>query len=1256
MVAQGFVMVSWLGNRFRRGTGQLFIGFGEASIVVKRENSSLADGDGIAAHPLDPACIPLLEQLEDDAIAVSETDCWTIPWPCLYSALSRPEYSDVTNILGIPRRDEIAPILESSQSLADADFTIRITGWRDKEGRRLTDLKRQGGLVTYQGQTALLSYESWDLTRRVVEFAKRSAQDRNPDFHRQAWGEIRKRAMDAKAGLDAFLFGTVVLTPEKLDLKLRRSDIGGAKLVEVEPQFQEAPKGWIDQFDRLSSVPKRYDIPTDSGIVQVVITPAVRTVLQEIKQFPGRRVVGARAEAFLSNPFSALGDDAVKVLDPDQIEEAKAAAGIAFDHFIAKIERDPTGAPTCVSLVIESLIAGNPRSEIRDFASAEELSSFIGQARSRIAGGMQVFAWKGYEFELLGDTALQLDNLQQALDELQKPRWLVDHSSVYDLSNYYRRIEGIGVDKPYHSPFIAKKVEGEGWIPDNVVPLIAWTPDGANEPIAVPFTKELAERIGNQIEKARHDENAEIELKELGGSIKIADAEALLATFANVSSEIAAKSFDPDKAAKRDEKSGPKKVLLLRSNILTIDYEEVRRDLMQDAIVEPRLPRALKGSIELKQHQMDGLAWLQYRLSKAPDLCRGVILADDMGLGKTLQLLALALDALDRDSFLDPVLIVAPVALLENWKDELVKFFDVEPSILLMAYGSELARIRVPRERVDLKLQEEGLVKFLKPGWVGRSRIVLTTYETLRDLEFSFATQQWSIMVCDEAQKIKNPNALVTRAAKKQSAKFRIACTGTPVENSLADLWCLFDFVQPGLLGALNDFGQTYRRPIEAQTGEERQRIEELRAKVEPQILRRLKRDVARDLKLKVVDEGCRRLPISVHQRTLYSQAIDRFQNRSIDADGNPFRNHLTLLQYLRLVCTDPRKYGLNEFQAEPIKHYRAKSPKLDWLLRSLASIQKRKEKAIIFCEFRVIQRLLRHYIEEEFGLTADIINGDTTAAASHIASRQKRIKFFQEKTGFGVIILSPVAVGFGLNIQAANHVIHFTRTWNPAKEDQATDRAYRIGQEKDVYVYYPTIHADDFTTFEVQLDRLLTAKRSLADDMLNGAGDINPHDFDLNNLSPGDTRLHSDTSLTIDDVASMRPDYFECLIASLWQRRGFGYVYRTPASFDDGVDVVAIGSAGELVQCKSSTVPESRLGWDAIKDVVAGEASYRCRHPGVNFIRVCVTNSYFNDNAKRHAELNKVQLIDRDGLRTLLKEHPTSLLDVERLLFPTWQ
>src|SRR5690606_26932831 len=204
------------------------------------------------------------------------------------------------------------------------------------------------------------------------------------------------------------------------------------------------------------------------------------------------------------------------------------------------------------------------------------------------------------------------------------------------------------------------------------------------------------------------------------------------------------------------------------------------------------------------------------------------------------------------------------------------------------------------------------------------------------------------------------------------------------------------------------------------------------------------------------------------------------------------------------------------------------------------------------------------HYIEEQFNISPPIINGDTSATAGHADSRQRQIKKFQEAAGFGAIILSPVAVGFGVNIQAANHVIHYTRTWNPAKEDQATDRAYRIGQEKDVYVYCPVVSADDFKTFDVRLDELLEFKRDLAEDMLNGSGDIGAGDFDIGEVAPPESPKPMSRELSFDDVLSMQPRFFEAYVAVLWCRQGFPSVALTPAAGDGGVDVVAIrGSEG---------------------------------------------------------------------------------------------
>jgi superfamily II DNA or RNA helicase len=572
---------------------------------------------------------------------------------------------------------------------------------------------------------------------------------------------------------------------------------------------------------------------------------------------------------------------------------------------------------------------------------------------------------------------------------------------------------------------------------------------------------------------------------------------------------------------------------------------------------------------------------------------------------------------------------------------------------ILTAYGDSLSPLRVPRAQIETRLlEEDGLIKFLKPNWTGGAKVVLTTYETLRDLEFSFATQHWSLMICDEAQRIKNPAAMVTRSVKKQNVSFKIACSGTPVENTLADMWSLFDYVQPGLLGALNDFGRRYRKPIEAKTEEEQARVEELRTRIAPQILRRMKSEVAKNLPNKIIDQGCRRLPISAAQRNLYAKAIDNFKHRNANPAVSMFKHHFGLLHHLRLVCTDPRPHGLTVFKPEPIDQYRRKAPKLNWLLEQLLLIKRKGEKAIVFCEFTEIQRLLKHYVAEALGYSSDIINGQTSASASHVASRQKRIKAFQEAPGFGVLILSPVAVGFGVNIQAANHVIHYMRTWNPAKEDQATDRAYRIGQQKDVFVYYPSVYADDFVTFDVKLDQLLTYKRALAEDMLNGSGDVRPVDFNIADVVPESDAEALDERVTLDTALRMDGHMFEALSCVLWTRRGFR-CYLTPKSHDNGVDVVALGNdTGELIQAKSSGVEGKSLGWDAIKEVVGGTAFYQRIYPTISFSRVCITNQFFNGHAKENAALNLVDLLDQDHLSDMLDQHKVMLLEVERVRY----
>lgn len=372
-------------------------------------------------------------------------------------------------------------------------------------------------------------------------------------------------------------------------------------------------------------------------------------------------------------------------------------------------------------------------------------------------------------------------------------------------------------------------------------------------------------------------------------------------------------------------------------------------------------------------------------------------------------------------------------------------------------------------------------------------KIVLTTYETLRDQEFSLARKKWSIMICDEAQKIKNPAALITQAAKAIPARFKVACTGTPVENTLIDLWSLFDFIQPGYLGALNDFGKNFQRPIESSDSRDEAALMELKALIEPQTLRRTKQDVAKDLPHKFEDEDSKKLLMSPLQRGLYVSAISEYQKKKELHDSLGSKNNaiLSLLHKLKMLCAHP-------YSIHSVLELKDNSPKMRWLLHKLGKIKGSNsgDKVIIFTELREIQREVQHAIDIEFGFKPTIINGDTSTSSQSAMSRQRLIDRFQQEDGFSVIILSTVAVGFGVNVQAANHVIHFTRCWNPAKEDQATDRAYRIGQEKDVYVYYPTLRDTLMPTFESTLDNLLSKRRALARDMLHASTDVKLADF----------------------------------------------------------------------------------------------------------------------------------------------------------------
>ena len=1034
-----------------------------------------------------------LAQLHSAGIGTPLETEYLLSWDEVYAVLRDPDLSDFRDALSFPADATARPRLISRGGLIDPEFIVLLDGWVDPHGKPCAPApKLVGSVLESDGAATLLPEAVHALLDELKQFHAVPAAQRSLAFKEHSFGRMRQFALAAGCPVSDYFVHTIVLTPERLRLSMAQHGANDGKVIEVIPGFDGAPAAWLAQFDRLP-LSDRYDVPDGPSLTRVVLTPEVKSVLAEIKRMPGRRAAGARAEAFVRNPFAVLGEHAHRVISADEFERVRDDAGIRFLCFTPHVERGERGEVRRVGLLIDEAGEATGAGEATAwFSSADGLERFTSKLGRCLADGSQCVSWEHRDLEIVGDSAGHLAQLESWLREWHNPG-LLTASEVFDLGNYSARIDGIGVERPYITPVIARNDEGQGWFEGNVSIGIR---DASGEPgkaTLVPLRFAEIPSLQQAVEAAAAAGLSVVVLPGLAAPVPLVDAKHAVEALLKAQSEVHERVYQPPAGATIPT---AKTRLILKPNLDEIDYTEARADTLQmPGDRQPVLPTSLLPHVVLKPHQNSGIAWLQHLWQASPDRCRGTVLADDMGLGKTLQLLTFIAAAFEADLALPPALIVAPVALLENWRNEIERFFTPGALPLLLLYGDTLRAQRASKSDLDAELKAQGVTRLLKKNWLGDARLVLTTYETMRDLEFALASQPWSIMVCDEAQKIKTPGAMVTRSAKKQKVQFRVACTGTPVENTLTDLWCLFDFVQPGMLGALNHFSRTYCQPIEAKTDQQLARIAELRALIEPQILHRKKADVAKDLAAPVEHAGCKRLPMSSYQLELYEGALRTLREQRAT---NPAAQ-LQALQAIRKICSDPHGFAEPQTRNLPIERLVNESPKMGWLierLKALAADTAGDHKVIVFCEFRELQLLLQRVIAAFFGITPSIVNGDTSADPRALGNRQALITAFQDKPGFNAIILSPLAVGFGVNIQAANHVVHFTRTWNPAKEDQATARAHRIGQKRTVTVYYPGVVSSRFPSFDVRLDELLGKRRALAADMLNGCGELKAADF----------------------------------------------------------------------------------------------------------------------------------------------------------------
>jgi SNF2 family DNA or RNA helicase len=508
------------------------------------------------------------------------------------------------------------------------------------------------------------------------------------------------------------------------------------------------------------------------------------------------------------------------------------------------------------------------------------------------------------------------------------------------------------------------------------------------------------------------------------------------------------------------------KVLIIETNFHDTGYNKVK--------VNPRagarsFPAAVKTTP--KKHQEDGLRWLQNHWIEGS---RGAMLCDDMGLGKTYQALAFCAWLTDLKASGEipsrPILLVAPVGLLRTWEGEMETHL-MQPGLgqLVRAYGEHLRGLKRGRH-------SDGSVG-LDTAKLGAADIVLANYEAVSDYQLSFGAIQFSTVILDEAQKIKSPKARMTTAIKALNTDFMIAMTGTPVENRLADLWCIADAVQPGALGDLKKFSATYEADQSAVQGlrDEIWQNEEHLENKPKLLLRRLKTDKLEGLPEKV--EHVFKEPMPPRQLEAYARAI------AIKEHLGP-SGTLGMIQALRSISLHPY---LTEGKKSPGVPLNVEdSARFTATFQILDEIHRKGEKALVFLESLDLQsvELLPTMLQRRYGMAREpmVINGEVSTD-----KRQERVSQFQKGAGFDVMLLSPKAGGVGLTLTAANHVIHLSRWWNPAVEDQCSDRVYRIGQTKTVHVYYPmaVLPLAEEHSFDMQLQVLMNRKRTLARNLL---------------------------------------------------------------------------------------------------------------------------------------------------------------------------
>lgn len=486
------------------------------------------------------------------------------------------------------------------------------------------------------------------------------------------------------------------------------------------------------------------------------------------------------------------------------------------------------------------------------------------------------------------------------------------------------------------------------------------------------------------------------------------------------------------------------------------EMQKSLRDYMQQLIDKKGMPsvKVSKGlKATLRPYQQEGFEWLVFMRQQNFGAC----LADDMGLGKTVQLISYLLHVYDLEKDAPPTLIICPTSVLGNWQKELERF---APSLkVYLHYGSNRLKDAAFDSYIDTK----------KP------KVVLSTYGIVtQDVEM-LENCYWTNITLDEAQNIKNMHTKQSKAIRKLRGKHHIALTGTPVENRLSELWAIFDFIYRGYLGSFSRFQEEYIAPIERDDSESHK--QRLRRKIQPFLLRRTKRDSALMLNLPDKLEQREYCPLTEEQAVLYESFIQETLHKLETLSGFERKGLiLKMLSKLKQLCNHPALYLKEPF--ENAEEMLSRSEKLDRIVTLAADIANNQEQCLIFTQYIGMGHLLQRCFSELYDIDAPFLTGSMP--------KQQRDYFVEsfQKGEFPIFILSLKAGGTGLNLTAANHVLHADRWWNPAVENQATDRAYRIGQTQFVHVHKFITTG----TIEEKIDTLLTEKQALSEELIQSS------------------------------------------------------------------------------------------------------------------------------------------------------------------------